>query len=165
MPPPCPSTGWPRSYVEEGAAEGVAGDVAFVQGIVETGWFHFSTLVPGRLNNFAGLGATDTNPRPLAFPDARTGVRAQIQHLRAYADATARVCAQPPLHHPCVDPRYGLVEPKGRAPVWNLMGNGNWATSPTYAATILRLYAEACAFPSSSRGSDDDSLPTDRRHD
>ena len=133
-------------YVEEGAAEGVAGDIAFVQGILETGWYRFGGSVPGSMNNFAGIGATDTNPAPANFPDARTGVRAQIQHLRAYGDPGASVCAVPPLHNPCVDPRFALVAPKGKAPTWNRMGNGNWATSPTYAANILRLYNEARAF-------------------
>jgi hypothetical protein len=135
-----------QAYVDEGAAEGVAGDVAFVQGIVETGWYRFGGSVPGWKNNFAGIGATDTNPAPAVFPDARTGIRAQIQHLRAYGDAGATACTIPPLHNPCVDPRFALVLPKGKAPTWNQMGNGNWATSTTYSSTILRLYNEALAF-------------------
>lgn len=135
-----------QAYVDEGAAEGVAGDVAFVQGIVETGWYRFGGSVPGWKNNFAGIGATDTNPAPAVFPDARTGIRAQIQHLRAYGDAGATACTIPPLHNPCVDPRFALVVPKGKAPTWNQMGNGNWATSTTYSSTILRLYNEALAF-------------------
>ena len=133
-------------YIEEGAAEGVAGDVAFVQSVLETGWFRFSPTVPGWMNNFAGIGATDTNPAPAVFPDARTGVRAQIQHLRAYADPGAYACSVPPLNNPCVDPRFALVVPKGKAPTWNQMGNGNWATDPAYASKILALYAEAKAF-------------------
>jgi hypothetical protein len=155
-----------RYYVEEGAAEGIAGDVAFVQAVVETGWFRFSSLVPGSLNNFGGIGATDTDPSPAAFPDARTGVRAQIQHLRAYADPAARECAEPPLHHPCVDPRYEVVAPKGKAPVWNLMGRGNWATSPAYGAAILQLYADARAFRAPGAGDNHDHPPpADRRDD
>ena len=133
-------------FVEEGAAEGVTGDVAFVQSIVETGWFRFNGSVPAWKNNFAGIGATDTNPDPATFPDARTGVRAQIQHLRAYADAGAYACTVPPLHNPCVDPRFDLVVPKGKAPAWNNMGNGNWATATTYASSILLLYNEALGF-------------------
>ena len=124
-------------FIEEGALEGVAGDVAFVQSIIETGWFRFSGAVPGSKNNFAGIGAVDANPGEAAsFPDARTGVRAQIQHLRAYADATAVACTMPPLHAPCVDPRFALVTPKGRAPFWNQFGNGVWATAPTYGNDI-----------------------------
>ena len=52
----------------------------------------------------------------------------------------------PPLHNPCVDPRFALVVPKGRAATWNQMGNGNWATASTYAASILQLYTEALTF-------------------
>jgi hypothetical protein len=133
-------------FIEEGAAEGVTGDVAFMQSIVETGWFRFGGSVPASYNNFAGIGATDSNPAPAMFPSARIGVRAQIQHLRAYADPTATTCTVPPLHNPCVDPRFHLVLPKGKAPTWNQMGSGNWASAPTYAGSILALYAEALAF-------------------
>jgi hypothetical protein len=52
----------------------------------------------------------------------------------------------PPLSNPCVDPRFALVVPKGRAPTWNQMGNGNWASASTYAASILTRYDEALAF-------------------
>lgn len=133
-------------FIDEGSAEGVTGDVAFVQGIVETGWFRFDGSVPASANNFAGIGATDTDSRPAFFPDARTGVRAQIQHLRAYADPGATACAVPPLHNPCVDPRFHLVLPKGKTPTWNVMGNGNWATASTYGASIVSRYEEARQF-------------------
>jgi hypothetical protein len=135
-----------RIFLEEGAAEGVTGDVAFVQAIIETRWFRFGGSVAGSMNNFAGIGVTDSNPSPAVFPNARTGVRAQIQHLRAYADQRAHACAVPPLAHPCVDPRFNLVSPKGTAPHWNDLGNGRWATSSTYAASILSLYVEASGF-------------------
>ena len=134
-------------FVEEGAAEGVTGDVAFMQSIVETGWFRFAGAVPASKNNFAGLGAVDSSPTDAAsFPDARTGVRAQIQHLRAYADSTAIACSVPPLHYACVDPRFDLVSPKGKATTWNEMGNGNWASASGYASSILLLYTEALQF-------------------
>jgi hypothetical protein len=124
-------------YVEEGNAEGVRGDIAFAQAILETGWF--SSVIAETKNNYAGIGAVDTDPLGGAatFPDARTGVRAQIQHLRAYADSTATTCAVPPLHHPCVDPRFHLVSPKGKAPTWNQFGNGVWATDTNYAFKIV----------------------------
>jgi hypothetical protein len=136
-------------FIEEGEREGVAGDVAFVQSIIETGWFRFSGAVPGSKNNFAGIGAVDSSPGDAAsFPDARTGVRAQIQHLRAYADSSALSCTVPPLHAPCVDPRFALVTPKGRAPFWNQFGNGVWATSTTYGNDIVARYQEALTFSS-----------------
>ncbi len=60
-------------YIEEGAAEGVTGDVAFVQSVVETGWFRFAGVVPASANNFAGLGATDSSPSPAIFPGRSYG--------------------------------------------------------------------------------------------
>ena len=134
-------------FIEEGGREGVAGDIAFIQSIIETGWFRFSGAVTASKNNFAGLGAVDSNPgEAAAFPDARTGVRAQIQHLRAYADPSAVSCTMPPLGSPCVDPRFALVTPKGRAPLWNQFGSGVWASSSTYGLDILARYQEALAF-------------------
>jgi len=135
-----------QHYIEEGAAESVTGDIAFVQAIVETGWFRFTGTVPASANNFAGIGAADVNPGPATFADARTGVRAHIQHLRAYGDPAATTCTAPPLRNPCVDPRFHLVVPKGRAAAWNQLGSGNWATAPRYGANILSLYHEALVF-------------------
>ena len=127
-------------FVWQGNVENVRGDIAFAQSIVETGWFRYGGQVQCWQNNYAGLGATDGGAQGASFPDADTGVRAQIQHLRAYADATATSCSVPPLHTPCVDPRFDLVNPKGKAPTWNQMGNGNWATSPNYASSVLGVY-------------------------
>lgn len=136
-----------QMFVDEGAAEGVRGDIAFVQSIVETGWFRFGGSVPASYNNFSGLGATGTASQPIArFATARLGIRAQIQHLRRYADSTATRCAVPPLHFACVDPRFDLVVPAGKARTWNQMGNGNWATATTYASSILNLYNDMRAY-------------------
>lgn len=129
-------------FVEEGAVEGVRGDIAFAQSIIETGWFSFGGRVPASANNFSGLGATDGTTSYAVFPDARTGVRAQIQHLRAYADPAVTVAN---LHRPLVDPRFSLVSPKGKARTWNQMGNGNWATSTDYAPRIIEHYRNMSA--------------------
>ena len=31
---------------------------------------------------------------------------------------------------------------KGKVPLWNQMGHGNWATDPNYASKVLRVYHE-----------------------
>lgn len=124
-------------FIQEGRDEGVAGDLAFAQAMVETGYLSFSSRMPPANNNFSGLGAVDSGSSSAAFPDARTGVRAQIQHLRAYADPTVTVAA---LHHPLVDTRFALVTPKGRAPIWELFGNGTWASATNYATLVLGVY-------------------------
>jgi flagellum-specific peptidoglycan hydrolase FlgJ len=35
---------------------------------------------------------------------------------------------------------------KGKAPLWNLMGGGNWATDPTYAPKVIGLYSQMIAW-------------------
>jgi peptidoglycan hydrolase CwlO-like protein len=69
-------------FIQEGLAENVRGDVAFAQSYIETGGFRAG----GSDNNFSGLGACDGCSGERRFPSALDGVRAQIQHLRNYAD-------------------------------------------------------------------------------
>jgi hypothetical protein len=114
-------------FAWHGNLENVRGDIAFAQALVETGWFRY-----------AGMSGS--------FPDAETGVRAQIQHLRAYADPSVTSCSQPPLQTPCVDPTFNFVSPKGKAPNWNDMGNGNWAEASDYAGKVLTVYNEMRAY-------------------
>lgn len=133
-------------FVSEGAAEGVRGDIAFAQSILETGYFTYpdhGQVRPGD-HNYAGIGAVDGGSNPARFPSPRIGVRAQMQHLRAYADPTV---TRHNLAHPLVDPRFDLVVPKGRARLWENLGGGNWATDPHYAGKILALWHQITAFP------------------
>lgn len=109
-------------FLEEGEKEGVRGDGAFCQSLIETGYFRFGGDVQSYQHNYAGLGATGGVPG-LSFPDARTGIRAQIQHLKAYASAE-------PLVQVCVDPRYKYVS-KGCAPTFEQL-SGKWAV-PGYS--------------------------------
>lgn len=124
-------------FLDEGAAQGVRGDIAFAQTMLETGYLRFGGIVRPSDLNFSGLGACDSCPRGLAFPSAELGVRAQIQHLYAYAAPGADPLA---LARPLADIRFTLVRPYGRAPVWEAMGGGNWATGPDYAAKVLRIW-------------------------
>ena len=76
-----------KLYLEEGEAEGVRGDFAFCQSCHETGHFRYGGQVLQQQNNFAGIGATNNSPigKGAWFNSQREGVRAQIQHLKAYA--------------------------------------------------------------------------------
>ena len=127
-----------RYYMQEATAEGINSDVAFVQMCLETGFLRFGGLVTADMNNFCGLGAINDANRGISFPDEQTGIRAHIQHLKAYASAE-------PLNLPSVDPRYRYVNPKGKAPyIRNLAGT--WASDPAYGHKIdqllRRMYAE-----------------------
>jgi len=138
-----------RIYVEEGNAEGVRGDFAFAQSVIETGGFGSSPD-----NNYAGLGWCDSCADGTNFPTPRDGVRAQIQHLLNYADSSSRAAN---LHNPpspywySSDPataarKFDTFFAKGWAPTWNDMGHGNWATDPSYSGKVLRVYADMVAF-------------------
>jgi hypothetical protein len=125
-----------RFYVEEAAAEGVNHDLAFSQMCLETGFLRFGGLVTPDMNNFCGLGAVSLSQTGERFPDPRTGVRAHIQHLKAYATAE-------PLKQPLVDPRYRWVR-AGSAPLIKGL-TGTWAADQEYDRKITsileRLYA------------------------
>lgn len=127
-------------YLEEGRAEGVRGDVAWAQSLRETGYFQYGGIVQPEQNNFAGIGALNGNAKGQAatFPDPRTGVRAQIQHLKAYASTE-------PLANACVDPRFSLVK-QGCAPWVEWLGASDnpegrgWAVpGKGYGGSIVKL--------------------------
>lgn len=94
----------PQIYLEEGKKEGIRGDLAFAQSLWETNFFRFGGDVHSHQNNFAGLGAVGHKNKGLTFPSPRLGIRAQIQHLKAYAVPNAK------LKNPCVDPRFKKVK-------------------------------------------------------
>ncbi|MBO4365661.1 MAG: glucosaminidase domain-containing protein [Eggerthellaceae bacterium] len=104
--------------IEEASAEGVRPEVLFAQIVHETGWLQFGGQVSPEQNNFGGLGATNDGAAGASFPDVRTGLRAQVQHLKAYASTDE-------LANPVVDPRFDLIS-RGCAPTVYDLG-GRWA--------------------------------------
>jgi hypothetical protein len=137
-------------FVSEGNRYNVRGDLAFAQSVVETAWFNFpdNGQVRPWNNNFSGIGACNSCGNGFQFPTPLAGVRAQIQLLRNYGDIESRVANIP---DPPVPELWGSNPAtaaynfdhyfhKGRAPFWNNMGNGNWATAPNYGPMVIRLY-------------------------
>jgi len=120
----------PRLYREEASIEGVNYDIAFCQMCVETGFLRFGGDVKPSQNNFAGLGAVGGGAEGAKFPSAQRGVRAQIQHLKAYASVE-------PLVQELVDPRFRFVT-RGVAPLVNQL-SGRWAADPQYGTKILSI--------------------------
>lgn len=103
---------------EEARVEGVRAEVLFCQAMKETGWLQFGGSVKAEQCNFGGLGAVSSSASGASFGNVREGLRAQVQHLKAYASVL-------PLVNECVDPRFNLVT-RGIAP--NLEDlNGRWA--------------------------------------
>ena len=133
-------------YYEEATAEGVDPAVAWCQSMKETGWLRFGGQVKIEQFNFAGLGATDNGASGADFSKygengVRMGVRAQIQHLKAYAVSGL---TEKDLKYACVDPRFSLVN-KGSAKYVEWLGThenpigAGWATGVDYGPDIIKL--------------------------
>ncbi|MDZ8081326.1 MAG: N-acetylmuramoyl-L-alanine amidase [Nostoc sp. SerVER01] len=127
-----------KLYREEAGIEGVNYDIAFCQMCVETGFLRFGGDIKPEQNNFAGLGAIGGGSEAASFPSARIGVRAHVQHLKAYASLE-------PLVQEVVDPRFRFVT-RGIAPLIDQL-SGRWSADLDYGARITamvkRLYESA----------------------
>ena len=122
-------------FYEEAIAENIRPEVAFCQAMKETGFLQFGHDVKPDQCNFAGLGATGNGVAGNTFASVREGIRAQIQHLKAYATTDNLINA-------CVDSRFNYVK-RGSAPYveWlgkkeNPTGDG-WATGANYGTDIV----------------------------
>ncbi len=128
----------PKLYQGEARTEGVNYDIAFCQMCVETGFLRFGGDIRPEQNNFAGLGAIGGGSEAASFPSATIGVRAHIQHLKAYANLE-------PLVGEEVDPRFRFVT-RGIAPLIDQL-SGRWSADLDYGARITamikRLYESA----------------------
>ena len=97
---------------------------------LETGFLRFGGLVSPGMNNFCGLGAIGPGQNGEQFPDPRTGVRAHIQHLKAYATVE-------PLNGALVDPRYKWVKYGSSPTIAGL--SGTWAADKSYSVKISSI--------------------------
>lgn len=126
--------------VEEAQTEQVRGEIVFEQSMLETGWLQFPGVCKAQQYNFAGLGATGGEEPGISFPDVRTGIRAQVQHLKAYASSED-------LNQDCVDERFELVA-RESAPYVEWLGiqenpyGGGWAAGEGYGVKLRTLLAE-----------------------
>lgn len=127
----------PAIFLKEGAIENIRGDIAFAQSLLETGNFNFGGDVKPEQNNYAGIGATGGGVPGHSFDNPTQGVRAQIQHLKAYANTKA-------LNNELVDPRFKYVT-RGSAKYVEWLGiqenpdNKGWAASKDYGYRILDI--------------------------
>lgn len=87
--------------------------------------------------NFSGLGTTGRGVQGNSYPDVRTGIRAQVQHLKAYASTEE-------LNENCVDSRFDMVT-RGSAPYVEWLGiqenpnGGGWAAGAGYGEKLTKL--------------------------
>ena len=133
---PTPVIQYAQWYVSEGKAEGVRGDIAFAQAVIETGGF--SNPDSQTANNYAGIGHCDTCGGGMPFPSPQMGVRGQIQLLKTYAvpGLTSPQLANPPAL-PQLAPEAQHV--RGCCGTWQSL-TGVWASSPIYGPVIMGQY-------------------------
>ena len=123
---------------EEATDENVKPEVVFGQAMKETGYLQFGGDVQIEQFNFAGLGATGNGVHGNSFDNIREGIRAQVQHLKAYASKDS-------LNHDCVDVRFGYVN-RGSAPYVEWLGikenpnKAGWAASSEYGIDLVEKY-------------------------
>jgi hypothetical protein len=115
------------AYSEECRTESVNHDIAFTQMCLETNYLQYGGQVRAAQNNFAGLGATDDGARGAKFRTLRDGVRAHVQHLKAYASKEM-------LKNPCIDPRFRFVKRGSARTIYDLAGK--WASDRHYGEKI-----------------------------
>ncbi|MEZ2317598.1 MAG: N-acetylmuramoyl-L-alanine amidase [Microcoleus sp.] len=124
-----------KLYREEARVEGVNYDIAFCQMCLETNFLRFGDNIRPTQNNFGGLATVGGDSESASFASARIGVRAHIQHLKAYASIE-------PLVQELVDPRFRFVT-RGIAPEVDRLG-GRWTADLQYGtkikALVRRLY-------------------------
>ena len=123
---------------DEAVKEGVKPEIAFGQAMKETGYLQFGGAVKIEQFNFAGLGATGGSVAGAQFSNVAEGIRAQVQHLKAYASKDG-------LTQETIDPRFNLVI-RGSAPYVEWLGqkenpNGfGWATAWNYGISLMNQY-------------------------
>ena len=123
---------------DEAVKEGVKPEIVFGQAMKETGYLQFGGAVKIEQFNFAGLGATGGSVAGAQFSNVAEGIRAQVQHLKAYASKDG-------LTQETVDSRFNLVT-RGSAPYVEWLGqkenpNGfGWATAWNYGISMMNQY-------------------------
>jgi hypothetical protein len=141
-------------FIDEGKAEGVRGDIAFVQSMLETGWLGFvGSQIPPDAYNYAGIFAFDGRPglttcvgshdqRCMGTP--QHGALMQMQLLRSYADPATRNMPGRLISAPS--------DRVGAAPLWEYFGGHNcpcgkliWASADDYGLIIIKMYSQALA--------------------
>jgi hypothetical protein len=127
-------------YITESAYEGINHDIAFSQMCLETGFLKFGGDVTKNQFNYCGLGATGSGVSGLGFSNVQEGVRAHIQHLKAYASTEK-------LNNDLVDSRFDYVK-RGTVKSYEQL-TGKWAADPHYhhklKSILQRLYSGSYA--------------------
>lgn len=130
-------------YYDEATKEGVDPALAFTQSMKETAFLKFTGQVKIEQFNFAGMGVIDASTNGDSYQNVREGIRAHVQHLKAYA------VKNPTFSNAVVDKRYTpwfVKTCSGTAPYIEWLGISEnpsgfgWATAKGYGYSILNDY-------------------------
>jgi hypothetical protein len=151
--------GLAQIFIDTGISEGVRGDIAFVQSMLETGWLSFTgSQIPPDAFNYAGIYAFggrlyvgSPGPETCAHGDTapsrcmgtpQRGVRVQIQLLRSYSDASTTSMTNRLISAPS--------DRVGAARLWEYFGGHDcpcakliWAAADGYGLRIVKMYTQA----------------------
>ena len=123
---------------DEAVFENVRPEILYAQIMLETGYLQYGGDVEINQFNFGGLGATGNGVKGNSFVDVRTGIKAQVQHLKAYASVEPLNATQ------VVDERFKYVT-RNAAPYveWlgikeNPTGKG-WAAAAGYGFNLMKI--------------------------
>jgi|AntAceMinimDraft_15_1070371.scaffolds.fasta_scaffold04169_6 hypothetical protein len=119
-----------KLYISESNKEGVNHDIAFSQMCLETGFLKFNGVVHPNQNNFCGLGTINIDNCGQKFNSKKEGIRAHIQHLKAYASDKS-------IKNALLDNRFYFVE-RGISPTVDNL-SGRWASDPEYSNKIKSI--------------------------
>lgn len=130
-------------YYDEATKEGVDPALAFTQSMKETAFLKFTGQVKIEQFNFAGMGVTNASTNGDSYQNVREGIRAHVQHLKAYA------VKNPTFSNAVVDKRYTpwfVKTCSGTAPYIEWLGISEnpsgfgWAKAEGYGYSILNDY-------------------------
>lgn len=127
-----------RAYIEAGNQEGISGDVAFAQSILETGGF----AIMSGTNNFAGIGACNSCDGGFNYPSYVQGIRAQIQLLKAYSDKSL---TDSQLVGGVAMAGINTLSVRGCCTTWPALSTV-WSTGKRYGDVILGIYTDMLGY-------------------
>ncbi|AEL18698.1 glucosaminidase domain-containing protein [Borreliella bissettiae] len=131
-----------KTYIDESLIEGVNYDIAYAQMLLETGALKFNGIVSKEQHNFSGIGATNNLTKGNSFSNITEGIKAHIQHLKAYA-------SKQNIKSNMVDPRFYLVK-RGSAPtIYDL--TGKWAKDQFYDKKLKKILLELLEYNNANK--------------
>lgn len=120
-----------KLYVNIGKEEGIRGDIAFTQALIETDYLN-SSVYNSKAYNYISLRSPNSNDNIAEFKDPSEGIRAHIQHLKAYASTEG-------INTRLVDPIFHLV-PRGSVANWEDLDNQWFLPRADYGKNIIDLW-------------------------